>query len=578
MTVRLLPGDCRSVLGTLPAASVQCVVTSPPYYGLRDYGVANQIGLEPSPDEYLATMVAVFREVRRVLRDDGTCWVNMGDSYWNGGGEKRDGGHGFVDGGKTKLEAARGTLLQAKCSAPGYKPKDLLMMPARLALALQAPDYLGRIRKETDRSWLAGLVDGEGCITILEATSPHGSGSSYPPVLQVRMCDVECVAKAAEITGLGLTEPPQEAPSLGGNRGSYQWRLNGRKAADTIAEIYPFLLVKRKQAIVAWNHQAVRDSYETKRGVRIPAAAVEKQRLCRDLIQRLNSREPVDLPSWMIEPPLPIGPGWYLRSDVIWHKPNPMPESVTDRPTSAHEHVFLLTKRATYYYDADAVREAADMAYAARYNSSFFTGTKETNGAGRPDAASNTPGRLEFTGTRNLRNVWTIATAPYAEAHFATFPPALAERCIKAGTSDKGCCGQCGAPWGRVVERTAEATVRAPPSVYTGAAYASPQSAPRGPKSNFGESVNATTGWAPGCRCDAPVVPCTVLDPFAGAGTTLLVADRLQRNAIGIELNPEYTRLAMQRCHDDAPLFTSWPPAEDPADARMADLFQQAAD
>jgi DNA modification methylase len=331
-SIRILAGDCRDVLANMPADSAQCVVTSPPYYGLRDYGVADQIGLEATPDEYLATMVSVFREVRRVLRDDGTCWVNMGDSYWNGGGEKRDGGHGFVDGGKTKLEAARGTLLQAKCSAPGYKPKDLLMMPARLALALQAD-------------------------------------------------------------------------------------------------------------------------------------------------------------------------GWWLRSDIIWHKPNPMPESVTDRPTSAHEHVFLLTKRATYYYDADAVREEAEQSSIARLAQDVAAqeGSWRANGGTK----QNGPMRAVGSGTRNLRNVWTLATHAYSAAHFATFPPALAERCIKAG-------------------------------------------------SRMGD---------------------TILDPFAGAGTTLLVADRLQRRAIGIELNPAYTRLAMQRCHDDAPLFTSWPPADDPADTLMADLF-----
>jgi DNA modification methylase len=384
--ITLHPGDCREVLATLPAASVQCVVTSPPYYGLRDYGTAQwdggdaecdhaqkrnmgattlrldgrehlgaydgekatqigmpfrdacgkcgatridrQIGLEPSPDEYLATMVAVFREVRRVLRDDGTCWVNMGDSYSSGsGGDKRMG---------DPFDAKAGGAAQWRSAARpqvGAKPKDLLMMPARLALALQAD-------------------------------------------------------------------------------------------------------------------------------------------------------------------------GWWLRSDIIWHKPNPMPESVTDRPTSAHEHVFLLTKRATYYYDADAVREPHTNGdyWIGRAPTQVSKGNGDRNDAGGRAVSGDASGR-------NLRNVWTIATAPYAEAHFATFPPALAERCIKAGSR-------------------------------------------------------------PGD---------TILDPFAGAGTTLLVADRLQRNAIGIELNPAYTRLAMQRCHDDAPLFTSWPPADDPADARMADLFATRA-
>ncbi len=294
-----------------------------------------QIGLEATPDAYLAEMVRVFREVKRVLRPDGTCWVNMGDSYASKSGGYSPNAPSNLAGSKQSTQPHATQAIRANVSH-GLADKQLLMMPARLALALQAD-------------------------------------------------------------------------------------------------------------------------------------------------------------------------GWWLRSDIIWHKPNPMPESVTDRPTSAHEHVFLLAKSARYFYDADAVREDADPAYASRYLAPFNVGPKELNGAGRPGGFSNTAGMKQFTGSRNCRNVWTIATAPYSEAHFATFPPALAERCIKAGCPVGG----------------------------------------------------------------------TVLDPFAGAGTTLLVADRLQRDAIGIELNPDYTRLAMDRCRDDAPLFAepSPPPAEDPEDARIRDLF-----
>ena len=424
MSVRILEGDCREVLPTLPAASVHCVVTSPPYWGLRDYGTATweggdaacahlngqlvsnkstlrldgrahlgpydgekavtagmpfrevcgkcgarridaQLGLEPTPDEYVARMVGVFRDVRRVLRADGTLWLNMGDGYTSGDftrqGNPRNVPQLPNDWEGTALgnRGRAGHARAIKRDLGQLKPKDLVGMPWRLAFALQADDYLGNIRREADRAWLAALVDGEGCITILETSSSHGSGNSYPPVLQVRMCDVECIQKAASITGYGTASPRQEPPSQGGQRASYQWRLNGRKAADTVAEIYPFLLIKRKQAVIAWNHQQVRESYETKRGVTIPRAALEKQQASRELIRRLNRREAVDVPSWMVEPPLPVGPGWYLRSDCIWAKPNPMPESVTDRPTKAHEYIFLLSKSARYFYDADAVREPA---------------------------------------------------------------------------------------------------------------------------------------------------------------------------------------------------------------------------
>jgi DNA modification methylase len=307
VSVQVIPGDCRDVLPTLPAGSVQCCVTSPPYYALRDYGVAGQIGLEPTPDEYVAEMVAVFREVRRVLRDDGTLWLNVGDSYARAGGE---GGHGpNAQVGNTRSLEQRRMLVPPA----GYKPKDLLGIPWLLAFALRAD-------------------------------------------------------------------------------------------------------------------------------------------------------------------------GWYLRSDIIWHKPNPMPESVRDRPTSAHEHVFLLTKVGRYFYDADAIREEAE------YGFSPTTGSKIWNRAGTADGdpsrekSTSTPGD---GGTRNARNVWTIATQPYSGAHFATMPPELAERCVKAGTRP-------------------------------------------------GE---------------------TVLDPFGGAGTTGLVADRLRRNAILIELNPEYRALAGRRIAADAPLL-----------------------
>jgi DNA modification methylase len=305
---RLVCGDVRTALAALPDDAVQCVVTSPPYFGLRDYGTGTwaggdpacdhtgtrrehspadkqatsagssrdpvsrecrrcgatrtdaQIGLEASPDAFLAELVAVFREVRRVLRPDGVCFVNMGDSYNNfraqmGPGQ---GVHGRDDlrGKPAPDSRQRGW--------DGLKEKDLLMVPARLALALQAD-------------------------------------------------------------------------------------------------------------------------------------------------------------------------GWWLRSDIIWHKPNPMPESVTDRPTSAHEHVFMLTKSESYFWDAEAVAEPLQGEPHAPGNRKLDPGGKASSGS---IAASE--GQREriwsANGTRNIRNVWTIATAPYADAHFATFPPALAERCIRAGS------------------------------------------------------------------------------------------------------------------------------------------------
>jgi DNA modification methylase len=383
VTIQLLTGDCRDVLATLPACSVHTVVTSPPYYGLRDYGVTGQLGLEATPEAYLAAMVEVFRAIRRVLRDDGTCWVNQGDLFIN---------------------------------------KQLQMMPSRFALALQAD-------------------------------------------------------------------------------------------------------------------------------------------------------------------------GWFIRSSIIWHKPNPMPESCTDRPTSAHEHVFLLSKRARYFYDSDAVREplaaktfttfgcehrpqgndAGGNVKSDNWGSSLAVRKPKLNGAG------------EIAGA-NMRNVWTLATEAFPGVHYATFPTALVERCIRAGTSERGCCAVCGAPW-----------VREPrPGLdlgdyfggdHTMAAVAG-MSMPAPNKLNGRRTAAAraaqpptTIGWRASCQCSADVVPATVLDPFVGSGTTALVADRMQRHAIGIDLNTTYADMARTRVTDDCPLFTSWAPAEtDAEDERMRDLFSAAAD
>lgn len=312
MSVRVIIGDCREALQSLPSESVNCIVTSPPYFGLRDYGVDGQIGLEATPDAFVTELVAVFREVRRVLRDDGTLWLNLGDSYASGA--KGSGGTG------------KSTLGQRK------SPEGVLRSQNRQAMDVRALD--------------CGLAD-------------------------------------KNLLGI-------------------PWRVAFALQAD----------------------------------------------------------------------------GWYLRQDIIWAKPNPMPESVTDRCTKAHEYVFLLSKSARYYYDQDAIAEPS--AQPNRERADAFGGKSWKERQQHSEGAV-------FTGseTRNARSVWNIATQPFSEAHFATFPPELAERCIKAGCPQGG----------------------------------------------------------------------TVLDPFGGAGTTGLVADRFQRSAILIELNPAYADMARNRIKRDAGLF-----------------------
>lgn len=363
-------GDVRDTLRQLPAASVQCCVTSPPYWGLRDYGVEGQLGLEPTPDAYVANMVAVFREVRRVLRDDGTLWLNLGDSY---AGNASSGGANQNDGGP----AVRVSGVPTK-RGDGLKPKDLVGIPWRVAFALQAD-------------------------------------------------------------------------------------------------------------------------------------------------------------------------GWYLRSDIIWHKPNPMPESVTDRPTKAHEYIFLLTKSAKYYYDAAAIAEALAVEPYAPGN--VATGRLSRDGAERE------PERVwGLNGTRNKRTVWTVPTQPYPEAHFATYPEALIEPCILAGTSERGQCPACGSPWGRVVEVGSRPNVRPVGQKHDGTYYAAN---PGGGVAND-RRAREFKGWQPTCACDAgDPVSQLVLDPFTGSGTTGAVAVRRGRSFVGCELNPDYLALARKRIGAVAPLLAT---------------------
>lgn len=383
-------GDCRAVMAEMEPESVHCVITSPPYWGLRDYGVAGQLGLEPTPEAYVAAMVDVFREVRRVLRDDGTVWLNLGDSYaaQRGGttmpAETLAGGNGgwMPDGSRVNRDRHDGYSPSRNAGAIGLKHKDLVGIPWRVAFALQAD-------------------------------------------------------------------------------------------------------------------------------------------------------------------------GWFLRSDIIWSKPNPMPESVTDRPTKSHEYLFLLSKSPRYYFDADAVRENG---VATDAHGQTGGGYGVTPPGQRPQQGNRGPVVVSTpVGTRNLRSVWTIATQPYPGAHFATFPEKLVEPCVKAGTSERGVCPECGAPWVRVVERSSlvpwderKAAGGTTGSLVNGhnASHGAGMSHTLGAKSQ-------TTGWRPDCECHRIIapepVPATILDPFAGSGTVGRVANRLGRRAILIDLSADYIDQAMSR-------------------------------
>jgi len=393
---RIIQGDCIEGLRTLPDASVHCCVTSPPYWGLRDYGHDGQIGLESTPEAYVARMVEVFREVRRVLRDDGTCWVNLGDSYNNAGSSKNGTG---LDG----KQRGGATGADGKC---GYKKRDL-----RHAL--------------------------------------RGSGIKHKD-----LCGIP-------------------------------WRVAFALQAD----------------------------------------------------------------------------GWWLRQDIIWHKPNPMPESVRDRCTKAHEYVFLLTKSERYYYDAEAVREPLSDSTIRIHSSPNVKPRagkwKSESNADRNDGTSQTLAngaeslrRMQDAGGRNRRSVWTVTTKPYSGAHFAVMPPDLVEPCILAGCPEQ-CCPVCGAGYKRITakQKRFESGSGRSGNAIEGKQDLAASDTNSTPDIRMGPVVSVQTlGWAPACDCAASgTMPGTVLDPFAGSGTTLAVAAELGRSGIGCELNPEYIELAEQR-------------------------------
>lgn len=259
-----------------------------------------------------------------------------------------------------------------------------------------------------------------------------------------------------------------------------------------------------------------------------------------DLAIGLKPKDLIGIP-WMVAFALRVD-GWYLRSDIVWAKPNVLPESVTDRPTKAHEYVFLLAKSERYFYDADAIKEPL-----LHPNATGTYGTKHVH-VQNPQYSHSGRSYVHPTGGRNKRSVWWIATEPFPEAHFATFPTALVEPCIKAGTSEYGCCPKCGAPWERVAEKVG--TYREQPGRRYRPSGVTMRNDVEVHGGRIGDGIpKIITGWRPTCPCGIEeTVPCVVLDPFGGAGTVSLVAKQLGRASIYIDLNPAYADMAIRRC------------------------------
>ena len=552
-----------------------------------------ELGLEPSPFEYVEHLVEVFREVRRVLRDDGVVFLNLGDSY----AANRSYQVGSTKGGP-KHSPGQGFAGSAMRVPKDLKPKDLVGIPWRVALALQQPYVVPVcVKAETDRAWLAAMFDGEGTIGIRRFDSYRAEKQQvyqdgFVVYTSVTNNDIPLLARCVEITGYGKPSLKQAAESTDGRgivsrRDSYGWRLDGNKAVDVIRAIYPYLIAKRKQACVAYTLDVLNKHGHGSRAV--PADVQEKKRHLWDLVKRYNQREDVDLPSWIEEPRQAIEDGWYLRSDIIWAKGasgqavleeqvrvameergvapdvveavvgdlalyvgNVMPESVTDRPSRAHEYVFLLTKSPTYFYDAFAVREAAVVGNHKRRTVLDNATRVVPSGCAPHRGLRGAPGAGS---RRNMRSVLTINTTPYKGAHFAVFPATLVEPLVSAGTSAKGACSTCGAPWERVVERGStapRARNEVLPNQRDGERTVE-DGMERTGMSHYKynewlkEHPLEATGWTSACACGAGVVPCVVLDPFFGSGTVGEVACRLGREFVGVEVNPEYVELARDR-------------------------------
>jgi len=553
--------------------SVHAVVTSPPYYALRDYKTNGQLGLEkradclgwatgqPCGECYICQMVAVFREVKRVLRKDGTLFLNCGDSYAGGG--RGSGGQGAAS--RKQTTNIGSYYLDAMPDQNNMKPKDMMLIPQRLALALQAPYLLPRLMKnDIDRSWLAAFTDGEGTISIRHQSEKGSNGEpcndGYVPFLSAGNNDTELLDHCVEITGYGSVKlkdhPHIDDRGIISRRDYMGWRIESNKAIEVISEIYPFLIAKKKQAILAYTLDLSNKGGRALRGNKaLPKEEQEKRAYLKKLINKCNQREPIDLPDWCIEPETKqrYEPGWYVRSDIIWAKPNPMPESVTDRPTKSHEYIWLLAKSAKYFWDAEAVREGEQI---WTRKAGGYTNEGQRRPDGRMPYRGGFAGKDTTTIGRNLRDVWTIATQPYSGAHYATYPEELVLRCLKAATSERGCCPKCGKMWEREVEKQQDTT--RPKSRPVGDARGkSPSDFRAGTPQQGSQIVHTTTlGFRPGCACDLPPVPATILDPFCGSGTTLLVAKRMGLKAIGLDLSYQYLREnAWERVGMNAPIL-----------------------
>lgn len=555
---RLLVGDCRAVLPTLPAGSVHCVVTSPPFYGLRDYGVAGQLGLEPTPAEYVDSLLGVFREVWRVLRDDGTVWLNLGDSYagsWKNQGRNPERG---------TQRPINGPMIQSFNGHPapesnagivpaGLKPKDLCMIPARVALALQADGW-----------WIRSDVIFSKPNPMPESVTDRPTKAhEYVFLLTKRSTyyyDSEAIAEPSiepervRTRGFGGTNwEGRQQHSEGGI-----WNGHTTRNARTVWEIatQPFSGWTRTSHLVDVEPDDADDDTTRIESPDCPlhgdqavqaakVACGERADDASSRIERSNDHPALGL----FDAPAPTD---QHRGDCSAAESSGLPlhEGVpvdTDRSIESHKTGRVPATILPYTVSAQTSGRTDDntvLPEISEPSSHNQNNSISPDGSDDPLSAQTTAHIADMISSGALRCTCSYVKKIYKDmSHFATFPEELARRCILAGTSARGCCAECGAPWERVVERVGEI-----PRRWSGNDTPTQADNWRNDNGRSTQAVNTTTGWRPTCAHNAAVVPCVVLDPFAGSGTVGAVATGNGRAAILIELNPAYCELARQRC------------------------------
>ena len=537
---KIFCGDALEVLKTFPDNFIDCCICSPPYLGLRDYGVDGQIGLEESPEAYVSKLVEVFREVRRVLKKGGTCWINLGDSYATNGGSRSYGSNDD--------QVGRGDAPAGNRSAPiGIKPKDLIGIPWMVAFALRADGWYLR----QDIIWEKGnpmpeSVKDRCCksheyIFILSkhpkyyfdsiAIQEDAIGNGNKNVLQVQT-ESAIDAIQQEQSAVGRSDGRMQNMPIRNAEALEPQIQSDRKSKRECASLLLFGEgAERKKGLsgsIRTDRRAKREIPNSDEGTRKNAKVQSSTETIRPDTKRQSNEGPERckiLQDGKREILKAEGRNKTQASDQI------VGLHVDQEGMGRDQRQIQPSLRVLQSADAEIGNGSCDSAVERRDTH----GNEHSPSLPNMQCAQGRPKRTK-------RSVWHVNTVPYREAHFATFPEKLIEPCILAGTSEKGVCPVCGKPWIRQVEHK-NMVIRKTDRMADLGEFGRTQSS----GTMLSPPETKTTGWLPSCSCSCDPVPAVVLDPFFGAGTTGLVAKKLGRCFIGIELNEAYIGMAQKR-------------------------------